>query len=255
MSTLAEFANISRVELTEESEKVSMVKVYLQDVKVTNTRAELLNATSVMGVGSSQGGFCEFWIIIRSTSGEEGDFPTLSQQREKGDQSANYPGDDPSWVVCFPHGKLRPWVPFVLAKTVGNTRGFLITWIGLGQLPKWLSGRNGSKGINRIKDVLCLCEHPALIPPSSDLIQQVLYSSHHSHPSTNSCSFVFFSSGLKGPIIWLTEVGWDEEPGQRVERQTLYRFQERRPLCMCKCMCVCMCALIVCVCRCSQVIT
>ncbi|XP_003785195.1 FERM and PDZ domain-containing protein 1 [Otolemur garnettii] len=34
ISTLAEFANISRVELTEESEKVSMVKVYLQDVKV-----------------------------------------------------------------------------------------------------------------------------------------------------------------------------------------------------------------------------
>ncbi|XDA72085.1 hypothetical protein R6Z07F_002370 [Ovis aries] len=34
MSTLAEFASISRVELTEESEKVSMVKVYLQDVKV-----------------------------------------------------------------------------------------------------------------------------------------------------------------------------------------------------------------------------
>lgn len=35
MSTLAEFANISRVELTEESEKVSVVKIYLQDVKVT----------------------------------------------------------------------------------------------------------------------------------------------------------------------------------------------------------------------------
>uniref|UniRef100_A0A8C2M208 FERM and PDZ domain-containing protein 1 n=1 Tax=Cricetulus griseus TaxID=10029 RepID=A0A8C2M208_CRIGR len=34
MSTLAEFANISRVELTEESEKVSVVKVYLQDIKV-----------------------------------------------------------------------------------------------------------------------------------------------------------------------------------------------------------------------------
>lgn len=33
MSTLAEFASISRVELRE-SEKVSMVKVYLQDVKV-----------------------------------------------------------------------------------------------------------------------------------------------------------------------------------------------------------------------------
>ncbi|XP_068941379.1 FERM and PDZ domain-containing protein 1 isoform X2 [Petaurus breviceps papuanus] len=34
MSTLAEFANISRVELMEESEKVSMVKIYLQDVKL-----------------------------------------------------------------------------------------------------------------------------------------------------------------------------------------------------------------------------
>nr|XP_035108220.1 FERM and PDZ domain-containing protein 1 isoform X2 [Callithrix jacchus]XP_035108222.1 FERM and PDZ domain-containing protein 1 isoform X2 [Callithrix jacchus] len=34
MSTLAEFASISRVELKEESEKVGMVKVYLQDVKV-----------------------------------------------------------------------------------------------------------------------------------------------------------------------------------------------------------------------------
>ncbi|XP_049751751.1 FERM and PDZ domain-containing protein 1 isoform X1 [Elephas maximus indicus] len=34
MSTLTEFANISRIELMEESEKVSMVKVYLQDIKV-----------------------------------------------------------------------------------------------------------------------------------------------------------------------------------------------------------------------------
>ncbi|XP_043828044.1 FERM and PDZ domain-containing protein 1 isoform X2 [Dromiciops gliroides] len=34
MSTLAEFGNISRVELMEESEKVSMVKIYLQDVKL-----------------------------------------------------------------------------------------------------------------------------------------------------------------------------------------------------------------------------
>lgn len=45
MSTLAEFANISRVELTEESEKVSVVKVYLQDVKVTQ-RGEILNSTA-----------------------------------------------------------------------------------------------------------------------------------------------------------------------------------------------------------------
>uniref|UniRef100_A0A8D2DBN7 FERM and PDZ domain containing 1 n=1 Tax=Sciurus vulgaris TaxID=55149 RepID=A0A8D2DBN7_SCIVU len=40
MSTLAEFASISRVELTEESEKVSMVKVYLQDIKVLSLLLE-----------------------------------------------------------------------------------------------------------------------------------------------------------------------------------------------------------------------
>ncbi|NXW59309.1 FRPD1 protein, partial [Eurystomus gularis] len=34
ITSLAEFANISRVELTEESERVSMVKIYLQDLKV-----------------------------------------------------------------------------------------------------------------------------------------------------------------------------------------------------------------------------
>ncbi|NWI11418.1 FRPD1 protein, partial [Crypturellus soui] len=35
ITSLAEFANISRLELTAESEKVSMVKIYLQDLKVT----------------------------------------------------------------------------------------------------------------------------------------------------------------------------------------------------------------------------
>lgn len=44
ISTLAEFANISRVELTEESEKVSMVKVYLQDVKVLTLLLESSSA-------------------------------------------------------------------------------------------------------------------------------------------------------------------------------------------------------------------
>ncbi|XP_055973091.1 FERM and PDZ domain-containing protein 1 [Sorex fumeus] len=44
MSTLAEFASISRVELTEESEKVSMVKVYLQDVKVLSLLLECNSA-------------------------------------------------------------------------------------------------------------------------------------------------------------------------------------------------------------------
>lgn len=36
ITSLAEFANISRMELTEESEKVSMVKIYLQDLKVSS---------------------------------------------------------------------------------------------------------------------------------------------------------------------------------------------------------------------------
>lgn len=48
MSTLAEFANISRVELTEESEKVSVVKVYLQDIKVT-PRGEVLHPAPGVG--------------------------------------------------------------------------------------------------------------------------------------------------------------------------------------------------------------
>lgn len=34
VTLLAEFANISRLELTKESDKVSMVKIYLQDIKV-----------------------------------------------------------------------------------------------------------------------------------------------------------------------------------------------------------------------------
>ncbi|CAM5115475.1 unnamed protein product [Eretmochelys imbricata] len=40
ITPLAEFANISRLELTEESEKVSMVKIYLQDVKLLTLMLE-----------------------------------------------------------------------------------------------------------------------------------------------------------------------------------------------------------------------
>ncbi|KAH0628468.1 hypothetical protein JD844_009681 [Phrynosoma platyrhinos] len=40
ITMLAEFANISRLELTEESEKVSMVKIYLQDIKVLTLMLE-----------------------------------------------------------------------------------------------------------------------------------------------------------------------------------------------------------------------
>ena len=34
MTTLTEFSSITRVELTPESERVSLVKIYLQDIKV-----------------------------------------------------------------------------------------------------------------------------------------------------------------------------------------------------------------------------
>nr|XP_020647027.1 FERM and PDZ domain-containing protein 1 isoform X3 [Pogona vitticeps] len=44
ITMLAEFADISRLELTEESEKVSMVKIYLQDIKVLTLMLESNNA-------------------------------------------------------------------------------------------------------------------------------------------------------------------------------------------------------------------
>ncbi|KAG8130338.1 hypothetical protein E2320_016935 [Naja naja] len=44
VTLLAEFANISRLELTKESDKVSMVKIYLQDIKVLTLLLESNNA-------------------------------------------------------------------------------------------------------------------------------------------------------------------------------------------------------------------
>ncbi|XP_006863189.1 PREDICTED: FERM and PDZ domain-containing protein 1 [Chrysochloris asiatica] len=59
MSTLAEFANISRVELTEESEKVSMVKVYLQDVKVLTL---LLESNSAKDLACQIAGYYRLFV-------------------------------------------------------------------------------------------------------------------------------------------------------------------------------------------------
>ncbi|XP_007945188.1 FERM and PDZ domain-containing protein 1 [Orycteropus afer afer] len=59
MSTLAEFANISRVELTEESEKVSMVRVYLQDVKVLTL---LLESNSAKDLGCLIAGYYRLFV-------------------------------------------------------------------------------------------------------------------------------------------------------------------------------------------------
>ncbi|KFQ34703.1 FERM and PDZ domain-containing protein 1, partial [Mesitornis unicolor] len=48
ITSLAEFANISRVELAEESEKVSMVKIYLQDLKLLTLLLESNNAKDLV---------------------------------------------------------------------------------------------------------------------------------------------------------------------------------------------------------------
>ncbi|XP_006103275.1 FERM and PDZ domain-containing protein 1 [Myotis lucifugus] len=59
MSTLAEFANISRVELTEESEKVSVVKVYLQDIKVLTL---LLESNSAKDLACLVAGYYRLFV-------------------------------------------------------------------------------------------------------------------------------------------------------------------------------------------------
>ncbi|NXN26255.1 FRPD1 protein, partial [Nycticryphes semicollaris] len=48
ITSLAEFANISRIELTEESEKVSMVKIYLQDLKLLTLLLESNSAKDLV---------------------------------------------------------------------------------------------------------------------------------------------------------------------------------------------------------------
>ncbi|NWH64525.1 FRPD1 protein, partial [Geococcyx californianus] len=48
ITSLAEFANISRVELAEESERVSMVKIYLQDLKVLTLLLESNSAKDLV---------------------------------------------------------------------------------------------------------------------------------------------------------------------------------------------------------------
>ncbi|KFQ57786.1 FERM and PDZ domain-containing protein 1, partial [Pelecanus crispus] len=48
ITSLAEFANISRVELTEDSEKVSMVKIYLQDLKLLTLLLESNSAKDLV---------------------------------------------------------------------------------------------------------------------------------------------------------------------------------------------------------------
>lgn len=63
ITSLAEFTNISRVELTEESEKVSMVKIYLQDLKVGGALA----AASAWQRKKGEGGclfFSWFYFLV-----------------------------------------------------------------------------------------------------------------------------------------------------------------------------------------------
>ncbi|KAG8454973.1 hypothetical protein GDO86_001262 [Hymenochirus boettgeri] len=59
MTCLAEFSNISKIELTLESEKVSMVKVYLQDVKPLSLLLESNNAKDIACLIS---GYCKLFV-------------------------------------------------------------------------------------------------------------------------------------------------------------------------------------------------
>ncbi|XP_053558686.1 FERM and PDZ domain-containing protein 1 [Bombina bombina] len=59
MTNLAEFANISRIELTPESDKVSLVKVYLQDVKPLSL---LLESNSAKDIACLVSGYCKLFV-------------------------------------------------------------------------------------------------------------------------------------------------------------------------------------------------
>ncbi|KAG8595069.1 hypothetical protein GDO81_001411 [Engystomops pustulosus] len=59
MITLAEFSNISKIELNAESEKVSMVKVYLQDVKPLSL---LLESNSAKDIACLIFGYCKLFL-------------------------------------------------------------------------------------------------------------------------------------------------------------------------------------------------
>ncbi|XP_053321804.1 FERM and PDZ domain-containing protein 1 [Spea bombifrons] len=59
MTTLAEFANITRIELCPESEKVSLVKVYLQDIKPLSLLLESNNAKDISCLIS---GYCKLFV-------------------------------------------------------------------------------------------------------------------------------------------------------------------------------------------------
>ncbi|OCT59281.1 hypothetical protein XELAEV_18001232mg [Xenopus laevis] len=59
MTCLAEFSNISRIELNAESEKVSMVKVYLQDVKPLNL---LLESNNAKDIACLIYGYCKLFV-------------------------------------------------------------------------------------------------------------------------------------------------------------------------------------------------
>ena len=89
MSTLAEFAHISRVELAEESEKVNMVKEYLQDIKVLTL---LLESNSAKDLACLIAGYYRLFVDpansvflwsgnrqqIHRVSAEEGEVLSLS---------------------------------------------------------------------------------------------------------------------------------------------------------------------------------
>ncbi|XP_040273281.1 FERM and PDZ domain-containing protein 1 isoform X2 [Bufo bufo] len=111
MITLAEFSSISKIELTAESEKVSMVKVYLQDVKPLSL---LLESNSAKDIACLIFGYCKLFVststsifewpsnnLYHRVSTEEGYESRACSDSEELDSSELDSSQDPSSDLHF----------------------------------------------------------------------------------------------------------------------------------------------------------
>ncbi|XP_067409446.1 FERM and PDZ domain-containing protein 1 isoform X2 [Emydura macquarii macquarii] len=111
ITTMAEFANISRLELTEESEKVSMVKIYLQDVKLLTL---LLESNSAKDLACLIAGYYRLYVDSGVSIFVWGENEQQAHRisTEEGYESRTCSDSEDSWVLdssaeCFSD---PPWL-------------------------------------------------------------------------------------------------------------------------------------------------
>nr|XP_025955133.1 FERM and PDZ domain-containing protein 1 [Dromaius novaehollandiae] len=113
ITSLAEFANISRLELTEESEKVSMVKIYLQDLKLLTL---LLESNSAKDLVCLINGYYRLFVdanVSIFTWGEKKQ-QLHRMSAEEGYESRTCSDSEDSWELdsssehCAPYGSIQP---------------------------------------------------------------------------------------------------------------------------------------------------